>query len=394
MLHDLPPHRRSSNRQCMVTPSLERPIPVLLVLVLSLMVPIAVGTSPAVAQDDHTATPLLIPVQSSSEKPSASGKSAAADQLAAEDQIVLINTRGLGLACESEQLQRRLRCERYDPNSTTNRHWQPTSLEEVLTDCSAQLPTIIYVHGNRIARGTDRSRGLMVYRSLIRRSHPTTPIRFVIWSWPSAKIPGALQDYRVKAARTRPAGWQLAWFVDRMPADTPLSLIGYSYGARVVSGCMHLLGGGRLNGLKLEHREHPERTPVRAVFVAAAFDMNWMLPGGYHGKALSQIEQLMLLNNRHDPAMRFFHFSTKRQRIQALGWAGMPRTRSLGKLAGKIASYDVTAQVGRTHSLHEYLSASQPLSHVWRQVCYKQPSVETTPSLQPPAANQAALAGR
>ena len=145
------------------------------------------------------------------------------------------------------------------------------------------------------------------------------------------------------------------------------------------SGTLHLLGGGQLNGLKLPERKHPERSPMRAIYFAAAFDVNWMQPGGYHGKSLSQIDRLTLINNRHDPAMRFFHFSTKRHRVRALGWAGLSNKNRLGNMAGRIQSFDVTNQVGRTHALADYLAAGRPMNQVWQQICD-----DTSEDSQPP----------
>ena len=49
--------------------------------------------------------------------------------------------------------------------------------------------------------------------------------------------------------------------------------------------------------------------PVRAALVAAAVDANWLRPGGYHGRALEQVDQLLLVNNQLDPAMRFYHMA-------------------------------------------------------------------------------------
>ncbi len=316
-----------------------------------------------------------------------------------EDEILLINTRELGTVCDQDQMSQKLRCERYISHDSNNQSWLPIALDEVFAKCKDRMPTIIYVHGNRVARGVDRAHGLMVYHSLIKRGHPTKPIRFIIWSWPSTQVSGTLQDYRVKAARTRPVGWQLAWMVDRMPAKTHLSLVGYSYGARVVSGALHLLGGGQLNGLELRERIHPDRLPMKAIYVAAAFDVQWMQPGGYHGNALSQIDRLMLVNNRHDPAMRFFHFSSKRHRVRALGWAGLSNKSRLGNMAGRIQSFDVTRQVGRTHALAEYLAASRPMNQVWQQLCDVQPRADTLATLpmvtsQGPVAIQPAMAGR
>ena len=44
------------------------------------------------------------------------------------------------------------------------------------------------------------------------------------------------QRRQLKACRTNIEGYYLASFIDNLPAATPLTLGGYSYGARVVTG--------------------------------------------------------------------------------------------------------------------------------------------------------------
>ena len=74
-------------------------------------------------------------------------------------------------------------------------------------------------------------------------------LRFVIWSWPSDKIKGPLNDIRTKAWRTDTDGYYLGWFLQRMHPQSDIGLIGFSYGARIVSGALHVLAGGELDGM-------------------------------------------------------------------------------------------------------------------------------------------------
>ena len=186
----------------------------------------------------------------------------------------------------------------------------------------------------------------------------------MIWSWPSCQIRGQLRDYQVKAARTKQVGWQLAGAIDQLPAETPLAVIGYSYGARVASGALHLLAGGRLGSLELAERAHPHRPPVRAAFVAAALDADWLRPGSYHGRALEQVDELLLVNNHLDPAMRFYHLAMD-SGARPLGYGG---PRGLGHFANRVRSVDVTGAVGRHHAIEEYLASSSRVARVLEQV--------------------------
>ncbi len=300
---------------------------------------------------------------------------------AMSDEILMMSTRAVGTVCDGKRLSEKLRCQRYEIGDNGRPHWESVHWREALQPASpmrkpaspmrkpaSPMRTVVYVHGNRIAPGKDRYRGMMVYRSLVAQGRPSQPIRFIIWSWPATTILGPIKDMRLKAARTCPVGWQLAWFLDQLPEETPVSLIGYSYGARVASGALHVLGGGRLNGLQLTERLHPQRPPIRVAMIAAAFDADWMLPGRYHGRAISQVEKLVLVTNHRDPMMRLFHFSVDRRKIHALGKEGGPHTQSLGKAARRIKPVDVTHEVGRSHKLVDYLAASGKMGVVWRRL--------------------------
>lgn len=299
-----------------------------------------------------------------------------------DDRILLISTRAIGTRCDATAMASGLRCE-----ERVGGQWRRLEWSDVLIQFAADpVPTVIYVHGNRVASGEDKSHGLEFYRWLAARKNSEAPLRYVIWSWPSTQIPGRLKDYEVKAARTRPCGWQLAWAIDQMPAETPLSLVGYSYGARVATGALHVLGGGRLGNLQLTERAHAERPGLRVALVAAAVDAVWLRPEGYHGRAVSQCESLVLVNNTLDPAMRFYHLSPEGRHTAALGYAGVPGRASLGELAGRIHSFDMTEAVGRHHALSVYLSSSSMLGRAMGEII---DLPAATPDIEP-----SSLAGR
>ena len=280
-----------------------------------------------------------------------------------QDRIFLINTRAIGTRCESDAMCSGVVCETHAGRGGAS-GWESLSWDQLAEELAEPTPTIIYIHGNRVDCGYSKSHGLAMYRSLASRRQDDGPIRFIIWSWPSSQIRGQVRDYQVKAARTKQVGWQLAWAIDQLPVETPLAVIGYSYGARVASGALHLLAGGRLGSLELNERLHPERPPVRAAFVAAALDANWIRPGGYHGRALEQIDELLLVNNHLDPAMRFYHLAME-SGARPLGYGG---PRGLGQFASRVRSVDVTSAVGRHHAIEEYLASSSRVTRVLEQV--------------------------
>lgn len=284
------------------------------------------------------------------------------------DEILLISTRKLGTKCDPNRMDRELDCWRLTFDAAGQPTWVAYDWHNLQFPANAQRQTVLYVHGNRVSEGVDAAEGMAVYQSLIGARPSGLPLRYIIWSWPSSQIPGLIKDYQVKAVRTNPVAWQLAWFLDQLPAETPVAMMGYSYGARAVSGATHLLGGGSLGTLKLAERLHPNRPPVRTALMAAAFDADWLQPGEVHEKALSQVERMVVVTNKQDPAMKFFKLSTKNSRVDALGLAGIPQIEKLGSAGKRIQYIDVTHEVGRSHIIYDYLADTPKMNRMWAQM--------------------------
>jgi hypothetical protein len=134
----------------------------------------------------------------------------------------------------------------------------------------------------------------------------------------------------------------------------------------VVTGTLHLLAGGRLGELQLAERTAAVRPPIRAALLAAAVDATWIRPGGFHGRALEQVDRVLLVNNHLDPAMRFYHLAFEGH-VRPLGRSGIGAA-SVGEFADRIRSVDVAPAVGRRHALEDYLAHSRrigdELAHV------------------------------
>lgn len=291
----------------------------------------------------------------------ASGASAWGDGIRPQDEIVLVNVRPAGGCCDAGALASSTQFETYAATDDSGcRHWQSTSLESVVSG-DASVSTVIFVHGNRLTNWDAKCEGVAAYRRIVRNAD-AAPIRFVIFSWPSAQISGPLKDVRVKAARTRPAGCQLAWFVDQLPAKTPLTMVGFSYGARIITGSLHILAGGSLGGMCIGELRHPNRRPVNTVLLASALNSDWLCPGHYHGQAMPMVHQMVLVNNREDRAMKYYHFSSTCGRPQALGYCGP--TCIDPAAASKIVELNVGCYVGSEHDLFCYLAAPGVISEI------------------------------
>jgi hypothetical protein len=277
-----------------------------------------------------------------------------------QDEIVVVNVRTLCGICDPQSIRNGVTVENYAvDDQAVQRRWQRSDLDSLLAG-DPSVPTIIFVHGNQITTNDARQEGLVLYRRIMQYGASGPQIRLVIFSWPSARVGGLLRDVRVKAARTGPAGCQLAWLIDQMPAETPISLVGFSFGARVITGGLHILGGGNLGHHALSERVNPNRPPMNVVLLPAGVHAHWLGEGQYHGLAMTQVNQMFLVNNCRDPAMRYYHLAFKG--AQALGLRG-PTCLSAAERS-KIQMRDVSRYVSR-HDLYHYLCAPGVPGHIW-----------------------------
>lgn len=264
------------------------------------------------------------------------------------DDIWLISTRHLGCPARDKTTEPELHVEHYGGKGIG---WIERSLDEFFASHNPAQPIMIYVPGNRVDWNDAIEDGRHAHNAVLGCSH-VEPIRFVIWSWPSDKLPGQIRDVRAKAARTNGEAYYLAWFLSQCDADAPLSILGYSFGARVTTGALHLLGGGELVGQTL-----PSARPrlVRVVLLAAAVHNYWLQPGACHKHALSQMDRLLIHYNSCDPVLQRYRCIEKHARPAALGYTGMRVDETAGVW---IDQRDVCCIVGKSHAQFGYLTSS------------------------------------
>ena len=132
-----------------------------------------------------------------------------------------------------------------------------------------------------------------------------------------------------------------------------------------MTGALHLLGGGNLCGMRLEARVHPQRAPMQVVLLAAAMDNDWLLPGHFHGQAISQVRAMLLVNNGCDRLLqRYQLLYPGRGCEQALGYNGL----ALGCLnpddRDKVTQVDACCQVGSQHVFINYVESPDLLDRM------------------------------
>jgi hypothetical protein len=236
--------------------------------------------------------------------------------------------------------------------------WRRSSLDAFLAGHDPAAVTVFYVHGNRYRPDEAIERGKLVHGYLRQGAAGDAPIRFVIWSWPSQPVPGLLYDVRTKAERTDVEGLYLGTVLSRLPPDALVSLVGFSFGTRVISGSLHLLAGGQLEGRALPAEYVMPRLPLRALLLAPAFQNTWLLPGNFHELALTQVERMLVLYNSADPVLRRYRLLSGTPDAQALGYTGLVGLERLGPLSRRVEQWDLRSEVGHSHNELRYLDSS------------------------------------
>ena len=264
------------------------------------------------------------------------------------DQIWLVNTRGVCDVSGGSGWS----TARYDAG-----YWKGADDNAFLASDYRETVTVIYVHGNRMDSAGAEARGLAIYRELF-SSHEGGNVRFVIWSWPSTQIHGLARDVRAKAARSDDEAYLLARFLAPIPENRRVGLIGFSYGARIIGGGLHILGGGQLVGRGMESGE---RASLRIVYWAAAVQNDWLLPGNVHYRAMPLGQSWLNIYTNCDSVLWRFDKVDKCDGSPALGYVGLAGGKSYlpADLAGRYEDFDVTHLISGEHRSEPYFFQSE-----------------------------------
>ena len=295
-------------------------------------------------------TPAAIPAPASPSGP-----------LRPQDQFWVVGTRHLDCVTTAT-LPPELSLLRYDCQAG----WKNETLSAFVADASRAI-TVIYIPGNRVSNEEAVSRGWKLYHSLVAASDEE-PLRLVVWSWPSDKVSHSLgkRDFQVKAARTPSESYYLGWLLNQFDPAAKISLIGFSYGSRIITGALHLAAGGDLYGVRLpgDASAYADRR-VRVVLMAAAVHNYWLNPGEFHGLAFSQIDRLLLLYNTADVALKHYHLAEPDGDPRALGYSGLPCGR-LGPDAARVSQRDVRHEIGKQHAELKYYASGSVVHDLQR----------------------------
>jgi len=239
--------------------------------------------------------------------------------------------------------------------------WHRTNVEDALPTGGTGMLTIIYVHGNFMERNNALERVRIVDRYF--RAQTDRPYRLLMLSWPSQREKKPLRDVFSNAESAECQSLYVAWMLQRLRNEPQVSLLGFSFGAKAVTGGLHLDAGGVIPCYSaLPQANQDASLKYRLGLVAPAIDRHWMEQIGRHHLALTHVDSMINLYNSRDPILRRFGFLDKFSRPIAAGFAGFtgfdalldPRVTS--PLAGqsRVRQYDCGSVIGTTHSEKSY----------------------------------------
>ncbi len=196
-----------------------------------------------------------------------------------------------------------------------------SSLPEYIDMLATSPHVVVYVHGNLLSAPEAIERSAKI-RSKINRYRRSLGVDWVIWSWPASKTGLITSDMRRKDKRCDAQGLYLAWLLrHHAEHQSPTSLIGYSFGARILTGALHAAAGGQLGGRRLPG-DPVIGMQTRVGLVAPALESRWLSSCGYHKLATQNIKELSLLYNRRDAILKRYWLLRKVRGESALGYTG------------------------------------------------------------------------
>jgi pimeloyl-ACP methyl ester carboxylesterase len=236
--------------------------------------------------------------------------------------------------------------------------WSAAEAKDFHPGHETAKPTVVFIHGNQTDADEAVEKGWYA-REAIRSEAKAKPFRYVIWSWPADRVCRRNRpDVQLKAEYSNAESYYLAAWLRGVQRGGKVSLVGHSFGPRIITGALHLLAGGELAGRTLPPEtvaatKPPKPMQIRAVLLADASDADSLAPCGRNGMALSMLDKGLITCNGCDRVLKWYPRMYGRGGPEAIGFVGACGIDD----PQKIALLDVSAAVGRTHDYRCYCSA-------------------------------------
>lgn len=218
--------------------------------------------------------------------------------------------------------------------------WIQATKEQLLMTHDPNVPVVIIAHGNWMTYPDAMVHGAR-FRQL---SRPLGRHRLIVWSWPSERTNNTIrQDCLLKAARADVQARFLALALRHLPRGSKVSLVGFSYGSRLVCQTLQTLATTPHNGYLGHHIR------LRTVLMGAAIDRDSLRPGRKYGYALNMVESMVIHVNPRDDKLRWYPLLVGVHGPKAMGREGPILGGVLPYNMKKVGIRNVQRMIGCDH---------------------------------------------
>lgn len=226
--------------------------------------------------------------------------------------------------------------------------WEPARLDEFYQTHDPAKPLVVIIHGNWMKLNDAKRYAMSFFRQV---QKDDSDVRLLFWSWPSERRTdlGLREDALLKGRRAERQAMFLTHFLQQLPKGSKVSLVGFSFGARLACETLELLEtDARFDG----------ELHIRTVLLAAALDKGSLCPGKKYGNALSATEKMLVHVNPFDHTLKFYPWLVRGGRgPQAVGREDVNRRGMPEEYSEKIKSVSVQSHLGREHDFYQSLRA-------------------------------------
>lgn len=247
--------------------------------------------------------------------------------------------------------------------------WQQSLLSELVTSHQTDQTrsTVLHVHGWRTNHEASIRQTMDIYKNITTKRRCAVPLRWILWQWKSDKDnPRFRTDYIEKSKLALTVSTTLSTTLAQF-GDRNLTLLGHSLGNTVILSAM-------LKPTMLPETETGYRLAIVGAAIGCEFAHNL---SQHRFVAISQIDETVIINNRHDPILSLGNQLICRQSYgrKRLDLASIVSQRRIA--LGNVCWHEASGEIGRRHDGKYYTASNAFLSEFSRLITPKEVNIQT-----------------
>ncbi|MGL4594700.1 MAG: alpha/beta hydrolase [Thermoguttaceae bacterium] len=234
--------------------------------------------------------------------------------------------------------------------SDDGKRWNDGNVDDFFATHDPTIPLVIIIHGNWMKLSDAKVHGIKFHQLAKDRGD----FRLLVWSWPSEReLRNIREDAKLKASRADVQARFLAEFLRRLPVQSKVSLIGFSFGAKLASETLQLIAKtaevSSEDSVLVEHGNIGHSLRLRTVLLGAAMDQQSLGIGHQYGLALSATEKMLIHVNNEDKTLCYYPLLVGLRGPQAIGKKGVSLAGMPQNYRNKIKSVNANPVLGNQH---------------------------------------------